>query len=149
MLAGIQDILIIFTPQDTARFEPPLGDGGRFGINLQYAIQSRPEGIGQAFRWARTLFVLPVVPWYWVATFFMGTILRKHFCRPASRKPTQGFWRGSESEEKPKVPKSRYAVTSLYFYDNKIVEIAESLRPSARGELEITDVNKAYLERRQ
>jgi glucose-1-phosphate thymidylyltransferase len=133
-LAGIRDILTICPRQDTPRFEQLLGDGGRFGLTLQYAVQARPEGIAQAFP---------------VASDFIGSSC-------CALVLGDNIFYGHDSagaalslEEKPKVPKSRYAVTGLYFYDNKIVEIAESLRPSARGELEITDVNKAYLERGQ
>jgi glucose-1-phosphate thymidylyltransferase len=168
MLAGIQDILIISTPQDTPRFEQLLGDGGRFGISLQYAVQSRPEGIAQAFLVGRDFIGSSCCALVLGDNIFYGhdfakTLLQacesqtgaRVFAYPVQDPERYGVVEFDSSgaalslEEKPKVPKSRYAVTGLYFYDNKIVEIAESLRPSARGELEITDVNKAYLERRQ
>jgi glucose-1-phosphate thymidylyltransferase len=168
MLAGIQDILIISTPQDTSRFEQLLGDGARFGINLQYAVQSRPEGIAQAFLVGREFIGSSGCALVLGDNIFYGhdfaKILLKAcesqtgatvFAYPVQDPERYGVVEFDSSgialslEEKPKVPKSRYAVTGLYFYDNKIIEIAESLRPSARGELEITDVNKAYLERRR
>jgi glucose-1-phosphate thymidylyltransferase len=168
MLAGIQDILIISTPQDTPRFEQLLGDGRRFGISLRYAVQSRPEGIAQAFLVGRDFIGSSCCALVLGDNIFYGhdfakTLLQacesqtgaRVFAYPVQDPERYGVVEFDSSgaalslEEKPKVPKSRYAVTGLYFYDNKIVEIAESLRPSARGELEITDVNKAYLERRQ
>lgn len=168
MLAGIQDILIISTPQDTPRFEQLLGDGSRFGVCLQYAVQARPEGIAQAFLVGRDFIGSSCCALVLGDNIFYGHDFAKDlltacesetgarvFAYPVHDPERYGVvefdsnGKALSLEEKPKVPKSRYAVTGLYFYDNKIVEIAESLKPSARGELEITDVNKAYLERRQ
>jgi glucose-1-phosphate thymidylyltransferase len=168
MLAGIRDILIISTPQDTPRFEQLLGDGGRFGLTLQYAVQARPEGIAQAFLVASDFIgsscCAPVLgDNIFYGHDFAKTLLQscesttgaRVFAYPVQDPERYGVVEFDSAgaalslEEKPRVPKSRYAVTGLYFYDNKIVEIAKSLRPSARGELEITDVNKAYMERRQ
>ena len=168
LLAGIRDILLISTPEDTPRFAALLGDGTRWGINLSYAVQPAPKGLAQAFIIGRsfvggcdsvlvlgdnifyghdlqplleranerssgaTVFVYPVADpeRYGVAEF-------------------DGGGRVVSLEEKPKQPKSRYAVTGLYFYDNQVLDIARSLEPSARGELEITDVNRRYLGRGQ
>jgi glucose-1-phosphate thymidylyltransferase len=168
MLAGIRDILIISTPQDTPRFEQLLGDGGRFGLTLQYAVQARPEGIAQAFLVASDFIGSSCCALVLGDNIFYGhdfakTLLKacesttgaRVFAYPVQDPERYGVVEFDSAgaalslEEKPRIPKSRYAVTGLYFYDNKIVEIAKSLRPSARGELEITDVNKAYLERRQ
>ncbi|HMH06151.1 MAG TPA: glucose-1-phosphate thymidylyltransferase RfbA [Terriglobales bacterium] len=168
MLAGIRDILIISTPPDTPRFERLLGDGGRFGLSLQYAVQARPEGIAQAFLVGRDFIGSSCCALVLGDNIFYGhdfakTLLQacesktgaKIFAYPVQDPERYGVVEFDSAgtalslEEKPKVPKSRYAVTGLYFYDNNIVDIAKSLKPSARGELEITDVNKAYLERRQ
>jgi glucose-1-phosphate thymidylyltransferase len=168
MLAGIRDILIISTPQDTPRFEHLLGDGGRFGISLQYAVQERPEGIAQAFLVGGEFIGSSCCALVLGDNIFYGhdfgkTLLQacesqtgaRVFAYPVNDPERYGVVEFDSAgtalslEEKPKVPKSRYAVTGLYFYDNEIVKIAKSLKPSARGELEITDVNKNYLERRQ
>jgi glucose-1-phosphate thymidylyltransferase len=168
MLAGIRDILIISTPEDTPRFGQLLGDGERFGLSLQYAVQARPEGIAQAFLVGRDFIGSSCCALVLGDNIFYGhdfakTLLKacevktgaRVFAYPVQDPERYGVVEFDSAgtalslEEKPKVPKSRYAVTGLYFYDNEVVEIAKSLRPSARGELEITDVNKAYLERAQ
>jgi len=166
MLAGIRDILVISTPQDTPRFEQLLGDGRAWGIHLEYAVQPRPEGLAQAFliaaefvRGAPSALVLG-------DNIFYGHELQGLLRRANERRDgatvfayavndperygvvefdTSG--RAVRIEEKPRVPKSRYAVTGLYFYDEHVVELARKVRPSARGELEITDLNRLYLER--
>src|SRR5450631_2225322 len=168
MLAGIRDILIISTPEDVPRFEQLLGDGGRLGISLTYAVQAKPEGIAQAFLIASEFIgsaccVLVLGDNIFYGHDFAKTLLQacevetgaRVFAYPVQDPERYGViefdaaGRALSLEEKPKAPKSRYAVTGLYFYDNQIVEIARSLKPSARGELEITDVNKTYLERGQ
>jgi glucose-1-phosphate thymidylyltransferase len=168
MLAGIRDILIISTPQDVPRFEQLLGDGGRLGLNLQYAVQAKPEGIAQAFVIASEFIGSACCALVLGDNIFYGHDFAKAllqacevetgarvFAYPVQDPERYGVvefdaaGRALSLEEKPKAPKSRYAVTGLYFYDNQIVEIARSLKPSARGELEITDVNKTYLERGQ
>ena len=165
MLAGIRDILIISTPQDTPRFQQLLGDGAQWGLNLQYAVQPSPDGLAQAF----------VIGADFVGTgpsalvlgdnlFYgheFGRDLRaastRHdgatvFAYPVHDPERYGVvefdaaGRAISLEEKPKAPKSRYAVTGLYFYDNRVVDIARDLKPGPRGELEITDVNRQYLE---
>ncbi|MGH9544819.1 MAG: glucose-1-phosphate thymidylyltransferase RfbA [Terriglobales bacterium] len=168
MLAGIRDILIIATPQDVSRFEQLLGDGGRFGLNFQYAVQPRPEGIAQAFLVGREFIGSSGCALVLGDNIFYGHDLAKTVLQAAQQGsgarifayPVQDPERygvvefdpqgkALSLEEKPKAPKSRYAVTGLYFYDNQVLDIAQSLQPSARGELEITDVNKAYLKRGQ
>jgi glucose-1-phosphate thymidylyltransferase len=168
MLAGIRDILIISTPEDVPRFEQLLGDGGRLGIRLTYAVQAKPEGIAQAFLIASEFIGSACCALVLGDNIFYGhdfakTLLQackvetgaRVFAYPVQDPERYGVvefdaaGRALSLEEKPKAPKSRYAVTGLYFYDNQIVEIARSLKPSARGELEITDVNKTYLERGQ
>jgi len=168
MLAGIRDILLITTPEDVLTFQTLLGDGNQFGIQLQYKVQPRPEGIAQAFLVGEAF--LGVSPCALVLgdNIFYGHDLAKDL-RDAATKTRgarifaypvndperygvvefDGDGRALSIEEKPRHPKSRYAVTGLYFYDDQVVKIAKSLKPSARGELEITDVNKAYLERGQ
>jgi glucose-1-phosphate thymidylyltransferase len=168
MLAGIRDILIISTPEDTPRFEHLLGDGSRFGINFQYIVQNKPEGIAQAFLVGESFIGSSCCALILGDNIFYGHDMVKDV-REAADKITgarifayavndperygvvefdnQG--RALSLEEKPQKPKSRYAVTGLYFYDQQVVSIAKSLKPSARGELEITDVNKAYLDRGQ
>ena len=166
MLAGIRDILIISTPQDLGTFERLLGNGERYGISLQYAVQPKPEGIAQAFLIGREFLASDCCALVLGDNIFHGDALVNRF-REATEKASgarvfaypvhdperygvvefDSEGRALSLEEKPKQPKSRYAVTGLYFYDNEVVDIARSLRPSARGELEITDVNKEYLRR--
>ena len=166
MLAGIRDILLISTPQDLPRFKELLGDGRDWGIRLQYAVQHRPEGIAQAFLVGRRFIGRDPVALVLGDNIFYGhdltAILKKAirkkqgatiFAYPVNAPERYGVVtfnaRGKATgiEEKPKRAKSRYAVVGLYFYDNRVVEIASRLKPSARGELEITDVNRAYLKR--
>jgi glucose-1-phosphate thymidylyltransferase len=166
MLAGIRDILVISTPEDTPRFQALLGTGEKWGIRLSYAVQPKPEGLAQAFLIGREFIGKDSVALVLGDNIFHGHELTTLLARGASRKngatvfayPVNDperygvveFDAGGKAvsiEEKPKKPKSRYAVVGLYFYDNRVVEIASRLRPSARGELEITDVNRAYLER--
>jgi glucose-1-phosphate thymidylyltransferase len=168
MLAGIRDILIISTPQDTPRFEQLLGDGSQWGINLQYAIQPSPDGLAQAF-----IIGADFVGNNPSALILGDNIFHGHefsqLLQTASAHPDGAtvfayavndperygvvefdrYSRAISIEEKPAQPKSRYAVTGLYFYDNDVVAIARDLKPSARGELEITDVNRVYLERQK
>lgn len=165
MLAGIREILIISTTEDTPRFEALLGDGSQFGLKLSYAVQPKPEGLAQAFLIAEDFIGDDAVAMVLGDNLFYGSGFG-HLLREAAKKtdgatifgcyvddPTAfGVVEFDEDgkaisiEEKPKVPKSNYAVTGLYFYDNNVVEYAKSLKPSKRGELEITDLNKIYLE---
>ncbi len=166
MLAGIRDILLISTPQDTPRFRDLLGDGKRWGLHLQYAVQPKPEGIAQALLVGREFIAGDRVALVLGDNIFHGHDLSALLQSAAAREEgatvfaypvrdpgrygvidfdAQG--KAISIEEKPRQPKSRYAVTGLYFYDRKVVDIAARLKPSARGELEITDVNRAYLER--
>jgi glucose-1-phosphate thymidylyltransferase len=166
MLAGIRDILVISTPDDTPRFEQLLGDGSRFGLNLDYAVQSKPQGIAQAFLVGQTFIGSSCCALVLGDNIFYGHDFAKDvrqateksrgariFAYPVHDPERYGVvefdadGKALRLEEKPEHPKSRYAVTGLYFYDNDVVAIAKSLKPSARGELEITDVNKTYLER--
>jgi glucose-1-phosphate thymidylyltransferase len=166
MLAGIRDILIISTPQDTPRFEQLLGDGRAWGLNLQYAVQPAPEGLAQAFIIGRdfigkhpSALVLGDNIFYGhsfqdqlkhAAQRTTGATVFAYHVRDPERYGVVEFaadGRAVSLEEKPAKPKSSYAVTGLYFYDNSVVDIAADLKPSPRGELEITDVNRAYLER--
>ncbi|PYV53741.1 MAG: glucose-1-phosphate thymidylyltransferase [Acidobacteria bacterium] len=168
MLAGIRDILIISTPADLPLFEHLLGDGSRLGICLQYAAQARPEGIAQAFLIGRQFVGSNCCALVLGDNIFYGHDLAKSvtdaclkhsgarvFAYPVHDPERYGVvefdahGRALSIEEKPRQAKSRYAVTGLYFYDNQVSEIAASLRPSARGELEITDVNREYLKRNQ
>ncbi len=168
MLAGIRDILIISTPEDTPKFGHLLSDGHQFEIKIQYAVQAKPEGIAQAFLVGENFIGGSPCALVLGDNIFYGHDFAKDL-REASQKTTGAkvfaypvhdperygvvefdhTGRALSLEEKPKLPKSRYAVTGLYFYDNQVVNIAKGLKPSARGELEITDVNKAYLEREQ
>ncbi len=168
MLAGIRDILLITTPEDVLKFQALLGDGSQFGIQLQYKVQPKPEGIAQAFLVGERFLGTNPCALVLGDNIFYGHDLAKDlreasiknrgarvFAYPVHDPERYGVvefdatGRALSIEEKPKQPKSRYAVTGLYFYDDRVVQIAKSLKPSARGELEITDVNKAYLERGQ
>jgi len=168
MLAGVSDILVISTPHDTPRFEQLLGDGSRWGLSLSYAVQPAPEGLAQAFIIGRAFVGKSTSCLILGDNIFYGHDLSNDvqsaakrtsgatvFAYPVSDPERYGVvefdaaGRAISIEEKPKAPKSRYAVTGLYFYDNQVLDIAASLKPSARGELEITDVNRVYLERGQ
>lgn len=168
MLAGIRDILIISTPQDTPRFEQLLGDGSQWGLNLQYAVQPSPDGLAQAFligeqflNGAPSALVLGDNIFYGhdfprlllqAGSQASGATVFGYHVQSPERYGVLGFdaqARVQSLEEKPPVPKSNYAVTGLYFYDSQVVELAKSLQPSPRGELEITDLNKLYLEKGQ
>ena len=160
MLAGIRDILLISTPEDTPRFEQLLGDGARWGLNLSYAVQPAPEGLAQAFVIGRD-FVGPDPSALVLGdNIFYGHDLSAQLLRASARTDGATVFaypvadpdrygvaefdasgRVISLEEKPEHPKSRYSVTGLYFYDNRVLDVAANLRPSARGELEITDVN--------
>jgi glucose-1-phosphate thymidylyltransferase len=166
MYAGIRDILVISTPEDTPRFRQLLGDGRGWGIHLDYAVQQKPEGLAQAFLIGRDFIgkdpvalVLGDNVFYGhdLGALFKGAAAQEKgatvFAYPVKDPERYGVVEFDASgkavslEEKPEHPKSRHAVVGLYFYDNRVVDIAASLEPSARGELEITDVNRKYLER--
>lgn len=168
MLAGIRDILIISTPQDTPRFQQLLGDGGQWGLNLQYAVQPSPDGLAQAFIIGRDFIAGDDSALVLGDNIFYGhelandlaaagmqpsgaTVFAYHVHDP-ERYGVVEFDAGGRAvslEEKPTQPKSNYAVTGLYFYDNQVLDMARDLKPSARGELEITDINRLYLEHGQ
>ena len=165
MLAGIRDILLISTPEDTPRFAQLLGDGTRFGLNIQYAVQPSPDGLAQAFVIGRDFIGADTCALVLGDNIFYGHDLQPQLQRAAASgsgatifaypvadpqrygvAEFDGAGRVVSLEEKPRAPKSRYAVTGLYFYDQRVVDVAAGLRPSARGELEITDVNRQYLQ---
>ncbi len=166
MLAGIQDILIISTPDDTPRFEPLLGDGSHWGLNISYKVQPSPDGVAQAFILGDTFISNDLSALVLGDNIFYGhdfnellgnamqresgaTVFAYHVQDP-ERYGVAEFDKTNKVlslEEKPKNPKSNYAVTGLYFYDKDVVVMAKSLKPSARGELEITDLNRLYLEK--
>ena len=166
MTAGIRDILIISTPEDTPRFEALLGDGSQFGISLSYTVQQSPDGLAQAFLLGEDFIGDDRVAMILGDNIFAGNGLKEQLLRAAGREQGAtvfGYYvddperfgivefdktgRAVSIEEKPEKPKSNYCVTGLYFYDRRVVEFAKSLKPSARGELEITDLNRLYLEK--
>ncbi len=168
MLAGIRDILIISTPQDTPRFEQLLGDGADWGICIHYAVQPTPDGLAQAFIIGKEFIGDAPAALVLGDNIFYGHDLQLQLERAMQRTAGATVFayhvqdperygvvafdetgRATSLEEKPVHPKSNYAVTGLYFYDNEVISIAEQLKPSPRGELEITDVNRIYLERQQ
>lgn len=166
MLAGIRDVLIISTPQDTPRFQQLLGNGNRWGLNLQYAVQPSPDGLAQAFLIGEEFIADDLCALILGDNIYHGhdfqellvnamqrtsgaSVFAYHVHDPERYGVVEFDTNGKAISlaEKPALPKSSYAVTGLYFYDNQVIDIAKSIRPSPRGELEITDVNKAYLER--
>lgn len=165
MNAGIRDVLIISTPEDTPRFEALLGDGAQFGVNLAYAVQPSPDGLAQAFVIGADFIGEDPVAMILGDNIFHGQGLKKRLLAAASKEKGAtvfGYYvddperfgivefdaegKAISIEEKPIQPKSNYCVTGLYFYDNRVVDYARNLKPSARGELEITDLNRIYLE---
>ena len=165
MLAGIRDILVISTPMDTPRFQQLLGDGSQWGMNLSYAVQASPDGLAQAFLIGAEFIGADSCALVLGDNVFHGHELNRSLGRAGDReKGATVFayqvrdperygvvefdedWRAVSLEEKPANPKSHYAVTGLYFYDNRVIDISREIKPSERGELEITDVNKKYLE---
>ena len=166
MLSGIRDVLVISTPQDTPRFADLLGDGSRWGMNIQYAVQPSPDGLAQAFVIGKDFVGNDPSALVLGDNIFYGHDLVKQLHSANERTDGATVFayhvhdperygvvefdaeqRALSIEEKPKVPKSSYAVTGLYFYDNDVCNVAADIKPSARGELEITDVNRCYLER--
>jgi len=168
MLAGIREILLITTPEDQSQFKSLLGDGSQWGLNLQYAVQPKPEGLAQAFIIGESFIGNDSVCLVLGDNIFYGHGLAETMLRAANRNQGAtvfGYYvrdperygvvdfdkqgKAIHIEEKPEHPRSHYAVTGLYFYDNEVVNIARHLKPSVRGELEITDVNKIYLEKQR
>ncbi len=168
MLAGIREILIISTPQDTPRFEQLLGDGSKWGLSLSYAVQASPDGLAQAFLIGEAFIGNDLAALVLGDNIYHGHHFQELLMSAMSREHGASVFayhvhdperygvvefddqgKAISLEEKPTVPKSSYAVTGLYFYDNQVVELAKSLKPSPRGELEITDLNRLYLEQGQ
>jgi glucose-1-phosphate thymidylyltransferase len=168
MLSGIQDILVISTPQDIASYQNLLRTGSQWGINIQYAVQPSPDGLAQAFIIGKEFVAKDSCALILGDNIFYGHLLSDYVQRAANQ--TVGatvfaYWvkdperygvvefdangQAVSLEEKPKAPKSNYAVTGFYYYDNQVIDMAANLKPSARGELEITDINRLYLEQRQ
>jgi glucose-1-phosphate thymidylyltransferase len=166
MLAGIRDVLLITTPEDVAHFQRLLGDGNQVGISIRYVVQQKPEGIAQAFLLGRDFIGQDNVALILGDNIFYGQGFHDMLLRAAGERDGatifayavkdperygviafDDYGKANSLEEKPSKPKSHWAITGLYFYDNEVVQVAQNLRPSARGELEITDVNREYLNR--